>query len=138
MFLKAQFVLFLPKASPHAHVALKMKHASLKNTRFAVINFSETLSIIPCAAGSVRAPPSSLDDPREGGGSAGSRGAAPIANLGVCPLFCPPYVPLVIPCRPGALFGLIPLLSGLQEVHEKAIFPKQANNDQKMTKNGFL
>ena len=137
MFLKAQLVLFLAKASPYGSCGIQNETRILENTQFALIDFSETLSTIPCAAGSARAPLPSLNDPRRGG-SAGFRGAAPIANLGVCPLFCPPYVPLVIPCRPGALFGLIPLLSGLQEVHEKAIFPKQANNDQKMTKNGFL
>ena len=121
VFLKAQLVLFLPKASPYAHVALKIRHVSLKNMQFALIDFSETFSTIPCIAGSARAPPSSLNDPRGG-----------------CPPYLPPYVLLVIPCRPGALFGLISLLSGLQEVHKKVIFPKQANNDLKMTNNGFL
>ena len=130
VFLKAQLVLFLAKASPYGSCGIQNETRILENTQFALIDFSETLSTIPCAAGSAicKSPPQARTTLGRGGGAARGLGAQPlsqIANLGVCPLFCPPYVLLVIPCRPGVLFGLIPLLSGLQEAHKKAISQKR-------------
>ena len=88
MFLKAQLVLFLAKASPYGSCGIQNETRILENTQFALIDFSETLSTIPCAAGSARAPPSSLNDPR--GGAARGLGAQPLSQiLGFAPFFAP-------------------------------------------------
>ena len=129
VFLKAQLVLFLAKASPYGSCGIQNETRILENTQFALIDFFRDSQHHPLRSRvcNLQEPPSSPNDPWEGGTARGL-GAQPlsqIANLGVCPLFGPPYVPLVIPCRPGVLFGLIPLLSGLQEVHKKAISQKR-------------
>ena len=90
-------------------MALKKIMCVLKIRNFPQSTLSDTLRTNPCcAAGSTGALPLS-PDVMELGGSTGFGSVAPIANFIVCPLVGVPYASLVIPRRPGALFGFFTL-----------------------------
>ena len=89
VFLKAQLVLFFAKASPYGSCGIQNETRILENTQFALIDFFRDSQHHPLRSRVCKSPPIKPEQPLGGGGSAGFGGAAPIANLGVCPLFAP-------------------------------------------------
>ena len=119
VFLKAQLVLFLAKASPYGSCGIQNETRILENTQFALIDFFRDSQHHPLR----------------------SR----VCNLQVAnrkswglPPFLPPLCPVSdsMPSR-GAIWAHSTLVGATGSAQESN-FPKEANNDLKMTKHGFL